>query len=216
MSATLIQNNSYSLSVSINNQSTSPKTIFAWLDWNSNGFYDVATETVLSISPPVTTTGNVTVTNNILIPASAVVNTTALRVELSFDSQGVSDPCNINSLTDVQDYRITITPPPPPTITSLGSTSGCVGSTITINGTNLTGATAANVKIGGTSVTSILTNTATQITATIGSGTCGNVTVTTAGGTATSSQIFNVNAIPSQPSSITGTTSPCQGGFSNL
>lgn len=171
----------------------------------------MATETVLSISPPVTTTGNVTVTNNILIPASAVVNTTALRVEFSWDGDGPASPCNTNTRTDIQDYRINISPPPPPTITSLGSTSGCVGSSITITGTNFTGATAANVKIGGTPVASITSNSGTVIVAVIGNGTSGNVTITTAGGTATSSQIFNVNAIPSQPSSITGTTSPCQG-----
>lgn len=210
VSTTLIQNISYSLSVTINNQSTNPKTISAWLDWNSNGVYDVATETVLSTTPNVTFGGAVTVTNNILIPASAVVNTTALRVELSYDQQGTADPCNIRTETDVQDYRINISPPPPPTITSLGATSGCVGSSITITGTNFTGANAANVKIGGTPVASITSNSGTVIVAVIGNGTTGTVSVTTAGGTATSSQSFTVNAVPSQPSLITGITSLCQ------
>jgi PKD repeat protein len=85
---------------------------------------------------------------------------------------------------------------PIPTITSLGSTSSCPGTNITINGTNLTGATAADVKIGGTAVTAIVSNNGTQIEATIGSGTTGNVTVTTGGGTATSSATFTVNALP--------------------
>ncbi|MBI5218692.1 MAG: hypothetical protein HY958_07175 [Bacteroidia bacterium] len=88
----------------------------------------------------------------------------------------------------------------PPTITSLGSTSGCVGSVITINGTDLTGAT--SVTIGGTAVAAILTNTAVQITATIGSGTTGTVSVTTPLGTAVSAATFTVNTIPS----ITATT----------
>jgi hypothetical protein len=82
-----------------------------------------------------------------------------------------------------------------PTITSLGSTSGCAGTSITINGTNLAGATAANVKIGGTAVTSITSNTATQIVAVIGTGTTGTVTVTNASGTATGSS-FTVNTAP--------------------
>jgi hypothetical protein len=211
VSTTLIQDFSYSLSVTINNQSTNPKTISAWLDWNSNGVYDVATETVLSTTPNVTFAGAVTITNNILIPASAVVNTTALRVELSYNQQGTADPCNIKTETDVQDYRITIQAPPTPTITSLGSTSGCVGSSITITGTNLTGATAANVKIGGTPVASITSNSGTVIVAVIGTGTTGNVTVTTAGGISNSFGTFTVNNVPTQPSIIAGNTSPCQG-----
>ena len=101
--------------------------------------------------------------------------------------------------------------PPPPNITSLGSTSGCVGTLITINGSNLTGATASNVKIGGTPVTSITSNTGTVLVAVIGSGTTGQVTVATAGGTATSSQTFTVYQKPAQPSVITGNTTPCPG-----
>jgi GEVED domain/Ig-like domain CHU_C associated len=84
----------------------------------------------------------------------------------------------------------------PPTITSLATSSGCVGDVITINGTNLIGITAANIKIGGTAVTNILTITATQITATIGAGTTGLVTVQNSAGTGTSAGTFTVNAVP--------------------
>ncbi|WP_431243370.1 DUF642 domain-containing protein [Flavobacterium sp. P21] len=84
----------------------------------------------------------------------------------------------------------------PPTITSLGSTNGCAGGSITINGTNLTGATATNVKIGGTAVSSITSNSGSQIVAVIGTGTTGTVSVTTAGGTATSASTFTVNQLP--------------------
>jgi len=106
----------------------------------------------------------------------------------------------------------------PPTITSFGSTSGCVGSSITINGTNLTGVTAANVKIGGTPVSSITSNTATSIVAIIGTGTTGTVSVTNLGGTATSATTFTVNQLPvvSAPASVcVGNTiqlSPATGG----
>jgi hypothetical protein len=90
-----------------------------------------------------------------------------------------------------------------PTISSLGSTSGCIGTSITINGTSLSGTSAANVKIGGTSVSSISTITNTQIVAVIGNGTTGNVTVTNSGGTATSSSAFTVN-----PPTVAGTLTP--------
>ncbi|PXY44567.1 PKD-like domain-containing protein [Flavobacterium hydrophilum] len=84
----------------------------------------------------------------------------------------------------------------PPTITSFGASSGCVGGNITINGTNLSGATAANVKIGGTPVTSITTNNGTTIVAVIGSGTTGTVEVTSSAGTVTSAATFTVNPQP--------------------
>ena len=86
--------------------------------------------------------------------------------------------------------------PVPPTITSLSSTNGCIGSTITINGTRLNGATAANVRIGGTPVASITSISSTQIVAVVGSGTTGLVTVTSASGTATSASVFTVNPAP--------------------
>lgn len=81
-----------------------------------------------------------------------------------------------------------------PTITSLGSASGCIGMDITINGTNLSGAIVENVKIGGTAVSSISSISDTQIVAVIGNGTTGNVTVTNSGGTATSGSWFTVNS----------------------
>jgi hypothetical protein len=90
------------------------------------------------------------------------------------------------------------TPPPPPTITSISPTTGCPGEIITITGTNFTGATAGNVKIGGTPVSSITSNTGTAITAVVGAGTTGTVTVTTSS-TATSSGTFTFLSAPPAP-----------------
>ncbi|MFH2143515.1 MAG: hypothetical protein ABIJ97_13905, partial [Bacteroidota bacterium] len=96
-----------------------------------------------------------------------------------------------------------------PVITTLGSTEGCTGTTITINGCYLSGAT--SVTIGGTAVTAILTNTATQITATIGAGTTGTVSVTTPLGIATSASTFIVNTAAPAVSSL---YSPANGATS--
>lgn len=85
------------------------------------------------------------------------------------------------------------TPPTPPTITTLGAASGCVGSSLIINGTNLLTATA--VTIGGTAAT-ITGTTATSVTVTVGTGTTGTVQVTTPAGTATSGSTFTVNPLP--------------------
>ena len=77
-----------------------------------------------------------------------------------------------------------------PTITSFSPTSGPVGATVTINGTNFTGAT--SVKFNGVTATFIV-NSAIKITATVPTGaTTGRITVTTPGGTATSTSDFTV------------------------
>lgn len=95
---------------------------------------------------------------------------------------------------------LALRPIAPPTITGISGSPTCPGGTVTITGTNLNGATAANVKIGGTPVSSITSNTGTVLTAVVGAGTTGFVTVTTGGGTATSSPAtFTVSASPTVP-----------------
>ena len=78
-------------------------------------------------------------------------------------------------------------PPAAPTVTSLNPTSGSTvgGTSVTITGTNLSGATA--VKFGTTAATNLSANTATSLTVTAPAGTTGpvDVTVTTSGGTST-------------------------------
>jgi hypothetical protein len=81
-----------------------------------------------------------------------------------------------------------------PTITSFTPTAGPVGTTVTITGTNLTGAT--SVKFNGVSAT-ITSNTATQIVTKVPVGaTTGPITVTTPSGTATSATNFTVTGPP--------------------
>ena len=89
-----------------------------------------------------------------------------------------------------------------PTITGLSASEGCPGSTMTITGTNLSGAT--SVTIGATAVSSIGTNTSTSLTVTPAVGSSGTITVVNPGGTVTSVGTYSVNAIPTisiQPSS---------------
>ena len=77
-----------------------------------------------------------------------------------------------------------------PRITSFTPTSGAVGSSVAITGANFTGASA--VKFNGTTATFTVTS-ATKITATVPAGaTTGPISVTTAGGTATSATAFTV------------------------
>jgi hypothetical protein len=75
-----------------------------------------------------------------------------------------------------------------PTITSFTPTSGASGTSVTITGTNFTGATA--VSFGGTAASSIIVNSATQIVAVVGSGSTGSVAVTTPTGSVASALTF--------------------------
>jgi len=83
-----------------------------------------------------------------------------------------------------------------PTVTSFTPTCGPVSTSVTITGTNFTGATA--VKFNGTSATSFTVNSATQITAAVpSSATTGPISVTTPSGTGTSPGNFTVGSCPS-------------------
>jgi len=82
-------------------------------------------------------------------------------------------------------------PAPPPAITLLNSTSGSVGSTVLINGKNFVSTTA--VSFNGVNASFQVLNTQ-FVSATIPAGaTTGPVTVTNAGGKATSTQTFTIN-----------------------
>lgn len=138
ISTNVLQSNSYTISVTIWNQTTSQKNISAWIDWNLNGVFDVATETILSTTSTVAAAQSVTVTNTFTVPLTAVVDSSRLRVELAFNTEGAAAPCNINSLTDAQDYKINIqqiqpcaTPTAQPTVLSLNAGGTDIAGTFT-------------------------------------------------------------------------------------
>jgi subtilisin family serine protease len=83
------------------------------------------------------------------------------------------------------------TTPPTPTITGLSPASGAIGTPVTITGTNFRGA--STVSFNSTLASSYTIESATQITATVPEGaTTGPISVTTRGGTATSTDDFTV------------------------
>jgi hypothetical protein len=88
-----------------------------------------------------------------------------------------------------------------PTITSFAPTSGPVGTSVVITGTNLTGATAVTFN----NVTATFTvNSATQITATVpATATTGKIKVTTPGGSVTSTADFVVSIVHSRSVTLT-------------
>src|SRR5665213_2371679 len=115
------------------------------------------------------------------------------------DVTSAASVCGLRStLLPATGLTWTWTPPSPPNISSFSPTSGCPGTSVTITGTNFTGATA--VTFGGTNAASFVVNSGTQITAVVGSGTKGTIAVTTPSGTGTSGSSFTVGT--STPPSI--------------
>jgi hypothetical protein len=115
-----------------------------------------------------------------------------------------------NWLTRIGSFQLpgcsgTVTPPSAPSISGFSPQSGPVGTSVTVSGTNLSG---ASVSFNGTAAT-VTGGSSTQVTATVPSGaTNGAITVTTSGGTATSSTSFTVTTALSAPtiSSISPTS----------
>jgi hypothetical protein len=88
-------------------------------------------------------------------------------------------------------YEFRAATPGSPTITRLSPSSGAVGSSVTISGTNLRGASA--VTFTGATASSYSIDSDTQITATVPvAATTGPIAVTTRGGEATSAEPFTV------------------------
>ena len=87
--------------------------------------------------------------------------------------------------------NFTVTAAGSPTITSFSPTSGTVGSSVVITGTNFNGTT--SVEFDATAATSFTVDSATRITAVVPTGaTSGPITVVTPFGTATSTESFTV------------------------
>ena len=111
-------------------------------------------------------------------------------------SRGYSDPSNVNASFG---FRVVRSPVDAPTLTGVSPTSGPTtgGTTITLTGTNLTGAT--SVSVGGAAATNVQVVNATTVTAVTPEGTAGarDVSVTTAGGTATRTGGFRYVSVPS-------------------
>jgi len=82
-----------------------------------------------------------------------------------------------------------------PTIASFTPGSGGMGTVVTLTGTHYTGTTA--VAFGGTAAASFSVVSDTSLTATVGSGTSGKITVTNPAGTATSTATFTLLPAPS-------------------
>ncbi|GAB3867418.1 hypothetical protein GCM10028824_09770 [Hymenobacter segetis] len=132
------------------------------------------------------TSGGTTYTFTVTPSGNGVVVGVSVRAGAAQDAAGNGNPA---SGTTSVTYSVT------PTISGFSPPSGPIGQTVTVTGTNLTGATA--VTVNGTAGTITGTPTTGSLTFTVGAGsTTGLIRVTTPGGTATSSTSFAVVPAP--------------------
>ncbi|MEA2453530.1 MAG: hypothetical protein QOG04_2240 [Actinomycetota bacterium] len=105
--------------------------------------------------------------------------------------------------TGTSSTNFDVTPAVTPTVSSFSPTSGPIGQSVVITGTNFNGAT--SVRFNGTAATTYTVNSNTQITATVPSAaTDGPISVVSSAGTGTSAASFDVT--PSGPPTISGFT----------
>jgi hypothetical protein len=167
---------------------------------SATNFTVVGSPTIASFTPasgPVGTSVVITGTN--LTGASSVkFNGTsasftvdsATQITAAVPAGATTGPISVTTPGGTATSATSFTVAGSPTISGFTPTSGAVGASVVITGTNLTGA--SSVKFNGTSA-SFTVNSSSQITATVPAGTTtGPVSVTTPGGTATSAGNFTV------------------------
>ncbi len=188
--------------------------------------YSVSAPTISALSPASGSTagGNsVVITGTNLLSASSVSfgGTAALSFVVNSATQitavapaRVAGAVTLTVTTPGGSATATYTYSTTPTITTLsplsGTTSG--GVTVTITGTNFTGAT--GVTFGGVNATSFTVNSATQITAVTPARVAGGVTVDviTPGGTARAADVFTYVASAPTISAVSPSTGTTSGG----
>jgi hypothetical protein len=133
--------------------------------------------------------------------ATGVVVNSATQITATVPTGATTGPIRVTvgGNTARSSGNFTVVPVPAPTITSFTPTFGPPGTSVTITGTNFSGTvggtsfTTSSVKFNNVTATFVV-NSPTQITATVPAGaTTGKITVTTPGGTATSTADFTVS-----------------------
>lgn len=104
----------------------------------------------------------------------------------------------VNSAGVAYGEQVSFTTASLPTVTGFSPDSGVAGDTVAIHGTGFTNV--AQVSFGGTAAQSYTVDSATHITATVGNGTTGRVSVAAANGVAVSQDSFTYSGVATAPS----------------
>lgn len=105
----VIKGEKYPLVVNVNSDGTKIVETYAWIDWNQNCLFEDDEQydlgTTASTSGPTANSGL-----EIMVPSSALVGSTILRVVTKLSSAGSPVSCELDFDGEVEDYTITITP----------------------------------------------------------------------------------------------------------
>ncbi|MFY8033482.1 MAG: IPT/TIG domain-containing protein, partial [Flexibacteraceae bacterium] len=183
-SATLTAGQAYNFEITPNG--TVNSAIGFWGDWNANGTFETTEYTSFGTGNPAGTV----VSRSISLPTTVTAGLTAIRVRTSSGTVNNGSACTAFTSGETIDFFVTLqASAPAPSITSFTPAGGRVGDVITVNGSNLTGAT---FRFNGTvAVTNSNTGTQAQIVVPTGAAT-GRISVTTPGGTTVSNFDFTV------------------------
>ena len=163
--------------------------------------------TVVTITGTNFTSGAVVKFNG--VAGTGFVFKSPTKVKANVPAGATTGPISITTAggTATSSTPFTVPPPPPPTITSFTPTSGAEGTVVTITGTNFT--SGAVVTFNGLTAGGFQFMSATTVKASAPTGaTTGPISITTAGGTATSSTPFTVTPPPPTITSFTPTSGP--------
>jgi len=178
-------------------------TAFTFSAWEGGDTAGASTSpTITSFAPTSGSVGgSVTINGTNFTGATAVAFngvgasftvSSATAIQATVPAGATTGPLSVTTPGGTATSSSSFTVVSPPTIASFAPTSGAVGTSVTINGTNFTGATA--VAFNGVSA-SFTVSSATAIQATVPAGaTTGPLSVTTPGGTATSTSNFTIRA----------------------
>ena len=114
LSTDVTRNSSYTLTVNVNTDGAYTIHAFAWIDWNQDGTFNTADEQFDLGDANNVADGVTNISPSILIPLSANLGTTRMRVVAKYNANPTA--CEASFDGEVEDYTINITPPPNETI----------------------------------------------------------------------------------------------------
>ncbi|UGS23821.1 GEVED domain-containing protein [Flavobacterium channae] len=175
-----------------------------WIDWNNDGDFLDANETIGTVDLAMTLTDTNVIQNfTINVPAGQPIGNYRMRiVQTEGGTLGTISPCGTFSWGSTEDYTIEVINACTPTtsVSSIFPTSGPVGAVVTINGSGFTTATSVSFESVVASF-NIISNTVIEVTVPTGA-TTGNIVIQDAGSCNLSYSSFTV---------ITKDISSCEG-----
>ncbi|HRP17944.1 MAG TPA: IPT/TIG domain-containing protein, partial [Ginsengibacter sp.] len=201
----VVKGQPYTLTVKGNTNGNRTDHFTAFIDWNQDGDFDDNGEYIqIGTITNSSGTGSEFASVGITIPAGAQVGITKMRIVKNRNSDGLTTTprgCGRVQNGQIEDYILNIQDPNA-TITKFTPTSGCIGATVTITGTNFNSAT--DVLFNGISASSFTIVSNTEISAVVPTGaTTGKISVVTPSNAAISTNNFTVSPTTSV-TSITG------------